>query len=512
MTTLEAELPRPAPDLRLVPSALVTWGVVLVGIAGGVSVAAGSTVTAALLVLTAWRRRWTPQVLAAGGCATAAGLVITTQVLLLAGHPLRAPAERGSAATLRVVLSDDPAPIRNAGLGSRPAGGTQVLVAAELRNVQVGDGEWDAGGRVVLIAPVAGWSALLPGQAVTAEGLLAPARRHDLTVAVLRVRGPPAAVAAPPWWQVAAGGLRAGLREAAAGVLSPESAGLLPGLAVGDITGLTAEVEADFRAAGLTHLLAVSGANLAIVSGAVLGLLRLLRTDPRFAAALSVLAVVGFVVLARPSPSVVRAAAMGGVALLALALGRGRSAVPALAVAVLVLLLADPALSVDPGFGLSVLATGGLVLLAPPWAHALAGRGLPRWAAEGLAVPAAAFAVTAPLVVGLSGQLSLVTVVANLLAVPAVAPATVLGVLTAVASPAGNRSRGWWPGRPARRWTGWSWSATAPPRSPGRCCPGRTVLPAGSCWAWSSCWGCSSAGHRGGGRCWRRCCWGWPWC
>jgi competence protein ComEC len=111
---------------------------------------------------------------------------------------------------------------------------------------------------VLLIAPAYEWAALLPGQAATAEGLLAPAGRRDLTVAVLRVRGPPREVSAPPWWQHAAGGLRAGLREAA-GVLPPGPGGLLPGLAVGDTSRLTAEVEADFRAAGLTHLLAVSG-------------------------------------------------------------------------------------------------------------------------------------------------------------------------------------------------------------------------------------------------------------
>ncbi|HWM60279.1 MAG TPA: ComEC/Rec2 family competence protein [Pseudonocardia sp.] len=434
----DTELPQRAPDLRLVPPALATWGVVLLGVVAGPLVPIGLAAAAALITLSCWRRGGSSVLTAASGCAAAAGLVITTHMLLLGAHPLRAPAERGAAATARVVLSDDPHPIRTAGYGSSAAGATQVLVAAELRQVQVDDGNWATGGRMLLIAPAAGWSELLPGQVATAEGLLAPAGRRDLTVAVLRVRGPPAVVTPPPWWQVAAGELRAGLRDAAAGVLPPESAGLLPGLTVGDTSGLTAEVEADFRAAGLTHLLAVSGANLAIVSGAVLALLRLIRADPRLAALLSILAMVGFVVLARPSPSVVRAAVMGGIALVALSTGRGRSAVPALATAVLVLVLADPALAVDPGFALSVLATGGLVLLAPPWAEALCRRGLPRWAAEGLVVPTAAFVVTIPLVAGLSGQLNPVTVPANLLAAPAVAPATVLGVLAAVVSPFGQ--------------------------------------------------------------------------
>src|SRR5690606_32666755 len=76
--------------------------------------------------------------------------------------------------------------------------------------------------------------------------------------------------------------------------------------------------------------------------------------------------------------------------------------------------------------------------LAPGWSDALRRRGLPRWAAESLAVPAAAFLATAPLVAGLGGQVSPVAVIANLLAVPAVAPATVLGVLAAVLSPLGE--------------------------------------------------------------------------
>ncbi len=87
------------------------------------------------------------------------------------------------------------------------------------------------------------------------------------------------------------------------------------------------------------------------------------------------LSLVGFVVLCRPTPSVLRAAAMGAVTLLALALGRRRSAVPALCAAVLVLLLVDPALGGEPGFTLSVLATGALVLLAPGWAQRYAATG-----------------------------------------------------------------------------------------------------------------------------------------
>ncbi len=440
--------PRRPPDLRLAPAALAAWGVVLLGVTLGPPAAIAALIAAVLLAVAAAVRvrrrqrqghrrvRGAATVLAAAGCAAAAGLVVTSHALLVAQHPLREPAERGAAATVRVVVRDDPRPVRAAAYGSQPGTPQQFLVPVVLERAEVDDGVWAAGGRMLLIAPAEGWSGLLPGQAVSADGLLAPAARRDLTAAVLRVRGPPRDVAAPPWWQHAAGELRGGLREAA-DVLPPAAAGLLPGLVVGDTSRLTAEVEADFRAAGLTHLLAVSGANLAIVGGAVLALLRLVRADPRLAAVLSAAAVAGFVVLARPSPSVVRAAAMAAVVMLALALGRGRSAVPALAAAVLVLLLADPALAVDPGFALSVFATGALVLLAPGWAAALRRRRVPGWAAEALAVPAAAFLATAPLVAGLNGEVNPIAVLANLLAVPAVAPATVLGVLAAVLSPLG---------------------------------------------------------------------------
>ncbi len=177
------------------------------------------------------------------------------------------------------------------------------------------------------------------------------------------------------------------------------------------------------------------GANLAIVGGLVLGLARWCRAGPRLAALLCAASLVGFVVLARPSPSVLRAAGMAALTLLALALGRQRTAVPALAAAVGGLLLVDPALAGDPGFALSGCATGGLLLLAPGWRDALRRRGVPAGLAEAVAVPAAAQVACSPVIAALSATVSLAAVPANLLAEPAVAPATVLGVLAAVASP-----------------------------------------------------------------------------
>jgi competence protein ComEC len=137
--------------------------------------------------------------------------------------------------------------------------------------------------------------------------------------------------------------------------------------------------------------------------------------------------VLGFVALSGPEPSVLRAAAMGSIALIGLGRGGRAKGLRTLGLAVLVLVLVHPALAVSLGFALSVTATLAILLLAPPWRDALA-RWLPRWTAEAVAVPLAAQLACTPLVAALSGQVSLVAVLANLLVGPVVGPATVLGL------------------------------------------------------------------------------------
>jgi competence protein ComEC len=200
------------------------------------------------------------------------------------------------------------------------------------------------------------------------------------------------------------------------------------------VSRLDPQLRDDFRTTGLSHLVAVSGTNVAIVVGVVLLLARRAGLGLVGAPVVSSLALVGFVVLARPSPSVLRAAVMGVIALVALASGTRRAALPSLCAAVLVLVLLQPDLAAAPGFALSVLATAGLMILAPPWRTALSAR-LPGWLADAVAVPAAAQIACGPVIVAISGTLGLLAVPANLLAVPAVAPATVLGVVTALIAP-----------------------------------------------------------------------------
>ncbi|WP_243726239.1 ComEC/Rec2 family competence protein [Actinomadura rubrisoli] len=283
---------------------------------------------------------------------------------------------------------------------------------------------------VLLIAGDPQWLHLVPSQRVRLNGGFRTPRRAELLAAVVIVRGPPTVLGPPSAIQRAAERVRERLR-AAVGRLPPDQRGVLPGMVVGDTSRLDPALAEDFRTAGLTHLLVVSGANLAIVIGAVLGLCRIAGLGRRRAPPLAVLAVFGFIVIARPDPSVLRAAVMGLIGLLALLTGRQRQGLPALGAAVLLLVLIDPVLARSYGFVLSVLATAGLLVLAPPWRERLARR-VPGPLADALAVAAAAEVAVAPVLVMLSGEVGVISVFANLLAAPAVAPATLLGALAAV--------------------------------------------------------------------------------
>ncbi|MFI7212663.1 ComEC/Rec2 family competence protein [Micromonospora maritima] len=436
-----------APDLRLAGFAVAAWLAALAGLHLGVRAAAGLAAVATALALgVALRLRDVPDrpvgpvrrqgwialaVLLGALCgATATG----ARLAVRDAAPVRALVADRALVTAELVVRDDPRPVRGA-----PGRSTMLLVRVDLLRLTGPDGGRLTGPvRGLVLATDPGWRGLLPGQRVTTRGRLSEPRGGDLTAAVLSVTGPPTRQGRASWPQRAAGTLRSGLQRACE-PLPDAPGGLLPGLVVGDTSRLPPEVEEDFRATGMTHLNAVSGSNVAIVVGAVLLLARWARAGPRTAAGLCVLALVGFVILVRPSPSVVRAAAMGAIGLAALAAGRSRAALPALAAAIAGLVLIDPELAGDPGFALSVCATGGLLLLAPGWRDALRRRGVPMGLAEALAVPAAAQLACGPVIAGMSATVSLVAVPANLLAVPAVAPATVLGVLAAVLSPV-------WPG------------------------------------------------------------------
>ncbi|MPY96685.1 MAG: DNA internalization-related competence protein ComEC/Rec2 [Actinophytocola sp.] len=423
-------------DFRLVPAALTVWLAGLLGLLGTWWMAAlcgvGALVASVLPIVrrSGFGRRHGAAALGVAGVLSAVPLTV---VLHGAEHdPLRAVAADGGHAVLDVVLTSRSRAIRAAGYAGQRAGSERVVLHADVERAVVAERIVRSTGRVLLIAPADRWSRLVPGQRARVSGTLLPASSGELLVAVLRVRAAPGRVTAAPWWQRAAASMRHALRAVSADVLGPDEAGLLPGLVVGDTSALPLRVEEEFLAAGMSHLTAVSGSNVVIVVGAAFVLLRLVRLGPKASSAVAGVVLLGYVVLVGSEPSVLRAGVMGGVGLLALALGRNRSALPALAFSVIVLVLVDPAMAISIGFALSVLATAALVLLAPRWVAAARRRGVPAVVAAGIAVPLAAFVATMPIIAGSSGEISLVTVAANVLAEPAVAPATVLGVVAAV--------------------------------------------------------------------------------
>jgi competence protein ComEC len=144
---------------------------------------------------------------------------------------------------------------------------------------------------------------------------------------------------------------------------------------------------------------------------------------------------VGFVVVVQPSASVLRAAVMGGITLLAVLSHRRRQAIPVLSACVLMLMIAAPELAVDIGFALSVSATAALVVIAPVWSRRLLGRGWPKPVADAVSVAMAAQLVTAPLVAAISGRFSVVSVVANLAVAIVIPPITVVGTAAAALCP-----------------------------------------------------------------------------
>ena len=369
---------------------------------------------------------------AALACAAVVMLGVLVRSHVTHSGVVAALAADRAVATVDLVVLTDPRqlPARPDGFG-RPA--DQMILHARLEGLEARGHRWVTRLPVVVLASADEWAALLPSQHVRADVRLAPARPGDASAALLVARGPPDAVGPPSRLQEVAGRLRAGLRDAVE-LLPPAERGLLPGLVVGDTSALPPELVADFRTAGMTHLVAVSGANVAIVLAAALLAARWSGLRARAVPAAGLLAVLGFLVLARPEPSVLRATVCGVVAVVALGRGGRAAGIPALCAAVVVLLLADPGLGRSYGFALSVLATAGLLVVAPGWRRSLA-RWMPNVLADALAVPAAAQLVCAPVIVMLASNVSLVSVPANLLVAPAVAPATVLGVLAAVVAP-----------------------------------------------------------------------------
>lgn len=213
-----------------------------------------------------------------------------------------------------------------------------------------------------------------------------------------------------------------------------DAAALIPGMILGDTSLQSEKFSQQMRRSGLSHLTAVSGANFAIVSALVFWLTKFIYRRVIFQVIATTSFLMLFLLLVRPSPSVLRAGVMAAVILLARASGNTRNAVSALGAAISLLLLMDPFQAQDPGFILSVLATGGLIFLAPGIKSRLESL-IPNWLAEVIAVSTAATVLCTPYILSLSGEISILSILFNVLVSPTVAPITIIGFFSVLAMP-----------------------------------------------------------------------------
>ncbi len=430
------------PDLRLVIPVALGWVVLLVGLPYPQwlgRLALGCLATA----LIGWllRRRWRVR----RGRRLSPPQIVLASLLIVAVHaacgwsryavatagPLVDLARERAVITIEGVVLTDPRLLDPK--AERPH--ASVLVTMLITRV-VGRGQLAEVETPVLVRARANldrWGGLRWRERVRVMGRLAPADPGDDLVAYLTARGPPERLDSAPTAIRGAEHLRQGLRAAVRG-LPPDAAGLVPALVIGDRSLTPQDLTDDMRATGMTHLSAVSGTNVTIVLALGLRLAGVLRIPRRMRPVLAGVVLVSFVVLARPDPSVIRAAVMGAVGIVGVAATRRGSGLPALAAAVLVLLAVDPWLARSYGFALSVLATFGLLVFVRPWADWLRARMPARLGglAEPIVIPVAAQVVCAPVIVLLQGSISAIGVLANLLAAPLVAPATIGGVLLAL--------------------------------------------------------------------------------
>ncbi len=435
-------------DLRLALPALTGWltAVVLVGAATAAGVVAAIAVGVALVGGAIMRR---VAALAGAGAARGVGVLAASipsliAVAVIAGAvalaaPARTPTalaeelERGTSVAVVLELEQTVQPLVDAatptvGVYSRGQSADALIVAV---------GPTDSVAVAVRVpVRVLGLDVTerLPlGTRLEGRVRVIPLEPGEDRVALVRPVIDLVPVGRPPVLVASADALRAGFLALMA-PFAGDGGALLPGLAIGDTTAVSDDLDSAMKRSALSHLTAVSGANCAIVVGLVLGIGALARWPRSVRVGVALTALGGFVVLVTPEPSVVRAAVMAAVVLLALVSGRPARGLPVLGLAVLGIVVLDPWIAREYGFVLSVLATASLLVLAGPLAAWLS-RWLPAPLALAVAVPLAAQVACQPVLILLAPEVPLSGVLANMLAAPAAPVATIVGMIACLLAP-----------------------------------------------------------------------------
>lgn len=423
-------VPRLGLDMRLVPAALLVWASTAVTLVTSTTISVGwlLLVVAVFMGVVAWRREVPTVALPAVAVSVAvAGTLIRRA--RAAAHPIADGIREGTGAGTS---------------GGNGGGGANDAAAVEKTRLTLTSTPKTTDHGATAEATVAG----LPGRVrvfgderlldhdrgtvLDAYARITASDRPSLSGVTASVRGTMGVVKQPDDHITR---VRDGLRDAAAGLpTGPDR--LIPAMTLGDERGFGAADREMMVDSGLAHLSAVSGANLALVMGAAVWAFA--WAPPRWRVAVAAVTLAAFVAVVGTEPSVLRALLTGVVGLLAVLLGRRGQALPALMAGTIVLIVAFPDLAVSIGFALSVAATAGLVLAAAPMTHRLLRipgvARLPAPLVRATAVALVAHIATVPVLALTLGEVSHISVLANLAAAPAVAPVTILGTLAAVAA------------------------------------------------------------------------------
>jgi competence protein ComEC len=349
-------------------------------------------------------------VLALALLAVAGAGVAGARAAAVRGGVLVGLLSRGGTLTLEATVAEEPRRVRY--------GGRWVVLS--VRRVEVGGDAWRTRERAGVILPESAGEIAVGDRLRISAGIERSDRTDPLGGEPATVLRRPRILSRSPSRSRllrASESIRGAARTRALDSLPPERAGLLLGIVLGDTSLEPASVDRAFTTAGLTHLTAVSGQNLAVVLAAGLGIAVAFRAGRPTLAMMGILLIGLFALLTRWEPSVLRAGAMAVLALLGVATGRGPGGRRALCLAVALLLLSNPSLLWSLGFQLSVAATAGVLWLGPTATRALPSR-LPRLIRSATGISLGAQAGATPALALAFGQVSVAGLAANLVAVP----------------------------------------------------------------------------------------------
>ena len=445
-------------DLRLVPVALGCW---LMATAIILTRSFWPLVVGGLITLASvawwwharrsygapWRRLLARSAATVGAVASAVGLGTWWRILIIDAQPLLQDlSTTAGSVQQRVTVAGLPkqvaegtvlVPVHIDGLGEVP-----LFLRPDLAGIGAGVGGDGVGGGT---ASAGDFTALQPGMSFDIAATMRPARGAEMVPVTLSAARAPENITDPEGiWGVTAW-LRRGFHALCAD-LPWEAGKILPGMVMGDVSMQDSTLRNQFTVTGLSHLSAVSGSNVAVVTGAALVLATACRAGRLTRLLVAAGALVAFVLLVGPEPSVLRAAIMGSVGLVAVASARWTDIIASLSAAIIALMVLSPGMAISYAFVLSAAATAGIVVVLPWWSKAVLARiplipwlpvherptQLQAMVVRMVLVAIAADLVTIPIIVHMTGKVSLVAVVCNL-AVTAVVPViTVLGLMAAL--------------------------------------------------------------------------------